>query len=221
LPLLSLFLAGVLTSLTPCIYPMIPITIAIVGGQSADGAPRKPAVALTFAYVLGLALVYSALGVVAGMTGTIFGTVSTNPWLHFAMANLLILFALAMLDVVPVRMPQWLLRRASEAGAKGGIGGAFSMGAVSGLVAAPCGAPAMAGVLTFVATTHSAVLGFLYLFVFSLGMCAVLVAAGLSASFLVRLPKPGAWMIWVKRALAVILLGAAEYYLVNMGRLLS
>ena len=218
---LSLFLAGVLTSLTPCIYPMIPITIAIVGGQSADGAPRKPAVALTFAYVLGLALVYSALGVVAGMTGTIFGTVSTNPWLHFAMANLLILFALAMLDVVPVRMPQWLLRRASEAGAKGGIGGAFTMGAVSGLVAAPCGAPAMAGVLTFVATTHSAVLGFLYLFVFSLGMCAVLVAVGLSSSLLVRLPKPGAWMIWVKRALAVILLGAAEYYLVNMGRLLS
>ena len=200
---------------------MIPITIAIVGGQSADGAPRRPAVALTFAYVLGLALVYSLLGVVAGMTGTIFGTVSTNPWLHFVMANLLLLFALAMLDVIPLRLPQWMLRRASEAGAKGGVGGAFAMGAVSGLVAAPCGAPAMAGVLTFVATTRSAGLGFLYLFVFSLGMCAVLVAAGLSASFLVRLPKPGAWMLWVKRVLAVILLGAAEYYFINMGKLLS
>jgi len=200
---------------------MIPITIAIVGGQSADGAPRRPAVALTFAYVLGLALVYSLLGVVAGMTGTIFGTVSTNPWLHFVMANLLLLFALAMLDVIPLRLPQWMLRRASDAGAKGGVGGAFAMGAVSGLVAAPCGAPAMAGVLTFVATTRSAGLGFLYLFVFSLGMCAVLVAAGLSASFLVRLPKPGAWMLWVKRVLAVILLGAAEYYFINMGKLLS
>ncbi len=216
-----LFAAGVLTSLTPCVYPMIPVTIAIVGGQTADSAGRWATVRLTFAYVLGLALVYAALGVVAGMTGTIFGTVSTNPWLHFAMANLLLLFALAMLDVLPVRVPQALLRRASEAGAKGGATGAFAMGAASGLVAAPCGAPVMAGVLTWVATTRSAALGFVYLFVFSLGMCAVLAAAGLSAGFLARLPRAGAWMVWVKRLLAAILLGAAEYYLINMGKLLT
>jgi thiol:disulfide interchange protein DsbD len=155
------------------------------------------------------------------MTGTLFGTVSTNPWLHFVMANLLILFALALLDVIPIRVPQWALRRASEAGAKGGVPGAFAMGAASGVVAAPCGAPMMAAVLTWVATTRSATLGFVYLFVFSLGMCAVLVGAGLSAGFLARLPRAGVWMVWVKRALAVILLGAAEYYLINMGKLLS
>jgi thiol:disulfide interchange protein DsbD len=217
----ALFLAGVLTSFTPCIYPMIPVTIAIVGGQSVGDTARRPALWLTLSYVLGLAIVYAALGVVAGMTGTIFGTVSTNPWLQFLMANLLVVFALAMLDVIPVRVPQWVLRRASNAGAKGGAPGAFAMGAASGLVAAPCGAPIMAGVLTWVATKHSPVLGFIYLFVFSLGLCAVLVAAGLSAGFLARMPRAGVWMVWVKRALAAVLLGAAEYYLIEMGKLLT
>src|SRR5690606_7157122 len=100
----ALFLAGVLTSLTPCIYPMIPITAAIVGGQTVGETTRprwRPAL-LTLAYVMGLAMVYSALGVFAGITGTMFGTVSTNPWLYFAMANLLVIAALAMLDVLPV-----------------------------------------------------------------------------------------------------------------------
>ena len=93
LALPALFAGGVLTSLTPCVYPMIPITAAIVGGQTAGdrtGSKLRP-VLLTFTYVLGLALVYSALGVFAGLTGTLFGSVSTNPWLYFAMANVLIL----------------------------------------------------------------------------------------------------------------------------------
>src|SRR4051812_18128217 len=91
-----LFLAGVLTSLTPCIYPMIPITAAIVGGTSerTDSASRWRPVVLTLVYVLGLALVYSALGLFAGMTGTLFGTVSSNPWLYFVMANVLVISAL-------------------------------------------------------------------------------------------------------------------------------
>ncbi|HET7621023.1 MAG TPA: cytochrome c biogenesis protein CcdA, partial [Gemmatimonadaceae bacterium] len=144
LALPAVFVGGVLTSLTPCIYPMIPITVSIVGGQTAAGVADEGAtrarwrtVALTLSYVVGLALVYALLGLVAGLTGTLFGSVSTNPWLYFAMANLLILFALAMLDVLPVRVPQAVLRRASEAGSKGGIAGSFAMGAASGLVAAP------------------------------------------------------------------------------------
>src|SRR6476661_5061624 len=116
-----LFLAGVLTSLTPCIYPMIPITAAIVGGQSADGtaAPRSRTVFLTLSYVVGLAVVYATLGVIAGMSGTIFGTVSTNPWLYFVMANVLIIAALSMFDVIPVRLPSSLMARASSAGTAG------------------------------------------------------------------------------------------------------
>lgn len=222
-----LFGAGVLTSLTPCIYPMIPITAAIVGGAATGGAagtttrvPLGRALALTLSYVIGLALVYATLGLVAGLTGELFGTISTNPWLYFAMANLLLLAALSMLDVLPIRLPAWLLQRAATAGEGGSAGGALVMGAMSGLVAAPCGAPVMAGVLTWVGTTRSGALGFLYLFVFSLGMCTLLVVTGLVTGAGARLPRSGAWMLWVKRFFAVVLIGMAEYYLVEMGKLL-
>jgi thiol:disulfide interchange protein DsbD len=229
-PLLALplvFAGGVLTSLTPCIYPMIPITAAIVGGQSvaerAGGATRAPRwrpALLTLTYVLGLALVYSGLGLFAGLTGTLFGSVSTNPWLYFAMANLLLLAAFAMLDIIPVRVPSAILQRAGTAGTAGRVSGALIMGAMSGLVAAPCSAPVMAAVLTWVTTTKSAGLGFLYLFVFSLGMCTLLVVVGLSSGALSRLPRAGMWMVWVKRVFAFVMVAAAEYYLIEMGKLI-
>ena len=220
------FAGGVLTSLTPCIYPMIPITAAIVGGTSAATPATAPRVtgtrpiALTLTYVFGLALVYSALGLFAGMTGTLFGSVSTNPWLYLAMANLLLVAALAMLDVVPVRLPAPLVKKASTVGSAGRLSGAFAMGAMSGLVAAPCSAPVMAAVLTWVASTKSAVLGFVYLLVFSLGMCTLLVAVGVSSGTIARLPRAGVWMVWVKRFFALVMVIAAEYYLVKMGQLL-
>ena len=219
------FAGGVLTSLTPCIYPMIPITAAIVGGGVADAgeartARRWRAVGLTLTYVVGLAAVYSALGLFAGLTGTLFGSVSTNPWLYFTMANVLVIAGLAMLDVLPVRVPSAILTRVSSAGTAGRYSGAFVMGAMSGLVAAPCSAPVMAAVLTWVTATKSAALGFVYLFVFSLGMCTLLVAVGLSSATLTRLPRAGAWMVWIKRAFALVMLGVAEYYLVKMGQLL-
>jgi cytochrome c-type biogenesis protein len=216
------FLGGVLTSLTPCIYPMIPITASLVGGQKvgADRQGKRRALTLTFAYVFGVALLYATLGLIAGMTGTMFGTISTNPWLYLAIANLLILAALAMLDVIPVRLPAALTTRAASAGEGGRVAGAFVMGAASGLVAAPCGAPVMVAVLTWVSLTKSAMLGFLYLFVFSLGMCTLLIAIGISVGVLGVLPRAGGWMIWVKRIFALIMLVMAEYYLVRMGGLL-
>jgi len=218
------FAGGVLTSLTPCIYPMIPMTAAVVGGQRGN---RARALAMTAAYVSGLAPVYALLGVIAGLTGTLFGGISTNPWVIIVMANTLLLFALMMLDALPVPVPQrWLLRAASMNG-RGRIPGAFAMGAASGLVAAPCGAPVMATLLTWVASTHSAFLGFSYLFVFSLGMCSLLVVVGLAAGGgrraaggAVRLPRAGVWMLQVKRVFAVIMLGTAEYYFVQAGQVL-
>ena len=134
------------------------------------------------------------------------------------MANLLILFALAMLDVIPVRVPTALLGRVAQAGRGGDFAGALIMGAASGLVAAPCSAPVMATVLTWVGTTRSAVLGFVYLFVFSLGMCTFLIIAGISSGALARLPRAGEWMIWIKRVFALVILGMAEYYLILTGQ---
>jgi cytochrome c-type biogenesis protein len=205
---------------------MIPITAAIVGGQEVGAVKegilrsRWRPVLLTLTYVLGLASLYSVLGVIAGMTGTLFGAVSTNPWLYFAMANLLVISALAMFDVLPVPVPRWAIERASRAGTAGRFSGAFIMGAVSGLVAAPCGAPIMAVVLTWVTATQSGLLGFLYLFVFSIGMCTLLVLVGVFSGTLARLPRSGAWMAWVKRGFGFLMLGAAEYYLIKMGQLL-
>lgn len=216
------FVAGVLTSLNPCIYPMIPITAAIVGGQSvgAEAPPKWRSAVLTGAYVVGLAAVYSTLGLIAGVTGTMFGTISTNPWLYFAMANLMLLAALAMLDVIPIRLPESIASRAATAGTAGRASGAFIMGAVSGLVAAPCGAPVMAAILTWVSSQGSPTLGFVYLLTFSLGMCTLLVVVGLSSGALGRLPRAGNWMNWVKKGFGVVMIGVAQYYLIEMGKLL-
>jgi cytochrome c-type biogenesis protein len=217
LPLL--FGAGLVTSLTPCVYPMIPITIGILGGAGAAGRSRRTTVVYTAVYVVGLAMVYALLGLVAGLTGSLFGSISSNPWAYFTFGNLLLLAGLAMLDVFPVAAPQRLVAWAGRVGGRS-VGGVFLMGATSGLVAAPCGAPAFAAVLTWVSGTQSAVWGFTYLFVFSLGMTALLVAVGLFSGTVTALPRPGRWTIWVKRLAGVLMLAMAQYYFVQMGKVL-
>jgi cytochrome c-type biogenesis protein len=219
LALVTLFGAGLVTSLTPCVYPMIPITAGILSGTSAGQASRARAVRLTLTYATGLALFYALLGLIAGLTGSLFGTVSASPWARFVIGNLLLVFGLAMLDVFPLSAPRRVL--AWAAGLSGGSYPAvFLLGATSGIVAAPCGAPAFAAVLTWVATTRSATLGFLYLFVFSLGMTALLVVVGLFSGSLATLPRAGVWMVVIKKGAGLIMLGVAEYYFVQMGRVL-
>jgi len=211
-----LFAAGLVTSLNPCIYPMIPITAGTLAGVDAQGRTRRRTVALTLTYVTGLALFYAILGLIAGLTGSLFGTIGSNPWARLAIGNILLVFALAMLDVIPIRVPA---RLAAWAGSLGGgsYPAVFLLGATSGIVAAPCGAPAFAVVLTWVATTQSAVLGFIYLFVFSLGMTAVLIGVGLFSGTLAALPRAGAWMAWIKKGAGAVLLLMAEYYFVKAG----
>jgi len=213
LPLL--FGAGFLTSLTPCLYPMIPITAAILGSDGARGRDRAGTAVATASYVLGLALVYASLGLLAGLTGSLFGTISANPWAYFTMGTMLLLFGLVMLDVLPVPLPHrlvaWAAARSGES-----YGAIFVMGAASGLVAAPCGAPAFAAVLIWVGSTQSAVWGFVYLFVFSLGMTALLAAIGLVAGFGAALPRAGRWTVWAKRVAGLTLMVMAVYYFVRM-----
>ncbi len=215
----ALFVAGLATSLTPCIYPMIPITVGVIGGAqgAAERRSRGRVVGLTLTYAAGLALLYATLGLAAGLSGSLFGTVSASWWARLLIGNLLLLFALAMLGVIPVGAPARLMAWA------GGLGGGsypavLLMGATSGIVAAPCGAPAFAAVLTWVAATRSGVLGFAYLFVFSLGMTALLVVAGLFSGTLSALPRSGRWMEWIKKGSGVVLLVMAEYYFVLAGQ---
>jgi cytochrome c-type biogenesis protein len=198
---------------------MIPITIGILGGAGAEARSRARTVKLTLMYVLGLALVYSLLGLLAGLSGSLFGSVSSSPWALLIMGNLLLVFGLTLLDVLSIRIPGNIAARVSGR-AGNSAGGVFVLGATSGLVAAPCGAPAFAAVLTFVSTTGSAALGFLYLFVFSLGLTALLVAVGLFSGALAALPRAGRWTLTVKRIGGVLLLGMAEYYFVRAGTVL-
>jgi cytochrome c-type biogenesis protein len=217
--LIALFGAGLLTSLTPCIYPMVPITVGIITASAGAVASRRRTAALTLVYALGLALFYALLGLLAGLTGSLFGAVSSHPWALFAMGNLLLVFALAMLDVIPVAAPQRLAAWAGRL-TGGSLPAVFLLGATSGIVAAPCGAPAFAVVLTWVGATRSAVLGFVYLFVFSLGMTALLVVAGLFSGTVASLPRAGAWTLWIKKAAGVVILAMAEYYFIQVGRVL-
>src|SRR5437773_10751856 len=214
----ALFGAGLATSLTPCIYPMIPITAGIISGTGEQGAgrSRRRVVGLTLAYVAGLALSCALLGAIAGATGQLFGTISANPWVRFAVANLLLLFGLAMLDVFPVQAPQRLVAWAAQL-TGGSYPAVFLLGATSGIVAAPCGAPAFAVVLTWIGATHSAVAGFVYLFVFSLGMTALRVVVGLFSGALAALPRSGARLVAISKAEGVIMLAVAVYYFIQLG----
>lgn len=216
LALAFLFGAGLLTSLTPCVYPMIPITVSVIAGTAREGQPRSRTVGLTLTYAVGMATLYAFLGALAGVTGTLFGTVSASPWALLAIGNLLLVFGLAMLDVLPVPIPRRLLEWAARREG-GSYGAVFVLGATSGVVAAPCGAPAFAVVLTWVAATQAGLMGFAYLFVFSLGMTALLVVVGIFSGTLALLPRSGRWMVWVKRGAAVLMFLMAEYYFVQAG----
>ena len=232
------FGAGILAGLSPCIYLLIPIVSAYVGAASVreravcencgpvsiiayDGArtagkkTRTRSFLLSFAYVAGMAAVYSLLGMIAALTGGLFGRISTSPWALLFVANILILFALIILEVIP--FPAWFQRGALKP-ARGGVVGAVLIGAVSGLVASPCTSPVLFALLTYVATTQSVVYGGTLLFAFSMGMGILLIVAGTFTGLAAAIPKPGGWMVGVKKILGVLMLGLAEYYLIQAGQ---
>jgi thiol:disulfide interchange protein DsbD len=162
-----------------------------------------------------MAAVYSLLGMIAALTGSFFGRISTSPWAMLIVANILILFALNILEVIP--FPGWFSGRPMEP-AVGGVVGAFLVGAASGLVASPCTSPVLFGLLTYVATTHSVLYGGALLFAFSMGMGILLIVIGTFSGLAAALPKPGSWMVAAKKALGLLMLGLAEYYLIKAGQ---
>jgi len=216
LALATLFGAGVLTSLTPCIYPMIPITASVISGTARENQGKGRTIGLTLTYVLGMATLYASLGLLAGLSGSLFGAVSASPWALLGIGNLLLLFSLFMLDVFPIPVPRRLMEWAAARGG-GSYPAVFLLGASSGVVAAPCGAPAFAVVLTWVAATEAGVMGFVYLFVFSLGMTAILVVVGVFSGAIAVLPRSGKWMVWMKRVAGILMIAVAQYYFVQAG----
>lgn len=209
------FAGGVLAGLSPCVYPLIPIVSAYVGSRTVGDVTRLKSFLLSLAYVVGMAVVYALLGMVAALTGRLFGQISTSPWALLVVANVLMLFALNILEVIP--FPTWFSGRPMEPAA-GGVPGAFLLGAASGLVASPCTSPVLFGLLTYVATNRSVVYGGTLLFAFSMGLGILLIVAGTFSGLASALPRPGRWMAGVKKVLGLLMLGLAEYYLIKAGQ---
>lgn len=201
------FAGGVLTSLTPCVYPLIPITVSIFGARQAGS--RREAMALSGLYVLGIAAMYSALGVGAALTGAAFGSVMANPWVIGFVAVVLVAMAASMFGAFELQLPASLQARLNTVGGAGHAG-AFAMGLVSGIIAAPCTGPVLAAALTFVAAKGSVAFGFGIMFAYALGMGLLFFLIG---AFSVSLPKSGAWMETVKSLFGVALLAAAGIFL--------
>ncbi len=207
------YLGGLLASLTPCIYPMIPITAGVISHSNLGGSKVRGFV-LSVSYVLGMALTYALLGVFAAATGHFFGSVNSNPWTLILVANLILLFALSMFDVF--ELPTFA---SSYAAKLQGIPGVFIAGISSALVAGPCTAPVLGVLLTYVASTQNIGTGGVMLFSFSLGMGTLLLAIGTFSSFLAAIPKSGAWMVRVKKIMGLCMLVLAQYFFIKAGTL--
>ncbi len=203
----AIFLGGLLTSLTPCVYPLIPITVGVFGARKAD--TRAKATVLTSLYVVGMGLVFSALGVIAALSGKAFGSALGNPWVVSGLAVFLLVLASSMFGAFEMTLPSVLSNKLNTVGG-GGYVGALLMGSVSGFLAAPCTGPVLTGVLAYVSRTQDPVVGGGLLFVYALGIGVPFFLIGV---FTVRLPKGGEWMEWVKSFFGVALVSLAFGYL--------
>jgi thiol:disulfide interchange protein DsbD len=200
------FLGGLLTALTPCVYPLIPITVGVFGARKAEG--RGKSLLLTSSYVLGMASVFTVLGVLAARTGQAFGSVLGDPRFAIGLAIFLTILATSMFGAFELALPSGLAQRMNAVGGAG-LAGAFLMGTVSGFLAAPCTGPVLAGLLAFVAKSQSTALGAALLFVYALGIGFPFMLIGV---FALRLPRGGVWMEWVKSVLGIALLALAATY---------
>ena len=205
------FAAGVVTSFTPCVYPVYPVTITYIGGSA--GGNRRRAFALSLVYVLGLAIVYAALGVFAALLGKKFGSSWQSPWVFAPIGLLLIAFGLTMFDVFTIKLPASLTGLQSAGVRRGGYLGALIIGVAAAFVTAPCTAPVLGTLLTFVYRQHNVVWGGFLLFVFALGIGLLLLLLGVFAGLLTSLPRPGPWMNAVKWGFGTIMIAIGLFYL--------
>lgn len=209
LTFLLIFLGGLGLNLTPCVYPLIPITVSYFGGQTVGKSGKRLLLALL--YVLGIAVVNSALGTAAALTGGLLGSLMTNPVVLLIIAGILVALALSMFGVWEFGIPSFLMNMSG--GSRSGYAGALLMGLTMGVVAAPCIGPFVIGLLTYVAATGNPVIGFSMFFTLSLGLGIPFIFLALFSSKIDRLPRSGEWMVGVRTIFGLVLLGMALYFL--------
>src|SRR3989339_3080 len=209
LSLVFIFLAGLALNLTPCVYPLIPITIGYFGGQAEGKTSRL--FLLGVLYVLGMAITYSVIGVVTALSGAVFGALLQNPFVIIGIVILFVVLALSQFGVYEFKLPDALVAKAG--GAKGGVYGAFFMGLTMGIVAAPCIGPFVLGLVTYVAAKGDPYYGFLMFFVMAVGLGFPYLLLALFSGKIKKLPRAGDWMEGVKHIFGFLLLGMAIYFI--------
>ena len=210
LSLIFVFIGGLALNLTPCVYPLIPITIGYFGGQSEGKTGKLVGMGLFF--VVGMALTYSVIGVVTALSGSIFGSLLQNTYVIIGIVVIFIILSLSMFGVYEFKMPDALVAKAG--GAKSGYYGAFFMGLTMGIVAAPCIGPFVLGLVTYIAAKGDPLYGFLMFFVLAIGLGTPYLFLAIFSGKIKNLPRSGEWMEAVKHIFGFIILGMALYFLV-------
>ncbi len=209
LDFVGVFSAGVLVSLTPCVYPLIPVTTAAIAGANASGT-RYSAFLLSVLYVLGLAITYTGLAVFAASTGKVFGSIQNTPFFSFLIAGIFLFFALAMVELIP--LPTFRIFAPGKPRSPWAV---LVMGMASGFAVGPCTAPALGALLVYVASKQNVFYGASLLFVFACGVGGTLVLAGIFGGMIASWPRSGVWMNWIKRAAGLVLFLFAGYYVLR------
>jgi thiol:disulfide interchange protein DsbD len=213
--LLFIFGFGLLMSLSPCIYPMIPITLAVIGAQRQEGTTILRGLGMSLTYALGLALVYGIIGYIAAMVFSGIIAVMQSAWVMVPVALLLVVLSFSMFGAYTLQAPAWLQNKLGGPGGqgRGGIFGVFFMGMVAGLIASPCVGPFLQGLLLVLATLNNPLLAFVALFIFGMGMSVLLIAVGTFPALLGSLPQSGGWMETVNKGMGLILVAMAFYFI--------
>ncbi len=206
---LALLVGGLLLNLTPCVFPMLGVTVSIFGARRQEPLPRV----LTHAtlYVLGICVMYSSLGVVAALTGGLFGAALQNMWVNVGIGALMVALSLSMFGLYELQPPQWMLQKLGGS-ASASFAGTFMAGLGVGIIAAPCVGPFVVAVLAMIAQKQSPLFGFQTMFTLSLGLGAPYLLLGTFSNLLQKLPRSGDWMVWVKAVFGVILAGVGTFY---------
>ena len=210
------FWAGVLVSFTPCVYPVMPITASFIAGINTEGRKLMGFV-ISLVYVFGMAITYCAIGIFAALTGKIFGQVQNNPYVFIGVANVLIFFAFVLLDVI--KIPNFGIFVHHKIKVKN-LWTVVLFGMASGLVVGSCTAPILGTLLLYAASKQNLFHAGSLLFVFSYGVGASLILVGTFSGLLSNLPKSGWWLVHIKWFCGIVLLIAAEYFLVKAGGLM-
>ncbi|GAB4157036.1 MAG: hypothetical protein Kow00107_06450 [Planctomycetota bacterium] len=208
---LLVFVAGIFTSFTPCVYPVIPLTVGYIG--AAAGKSKLQGFFLSISYVLGMAFVYTVFGMVLALVFTrIPGSFFAGPWGKGLIALMCLAFALSMFGLYELKLPDSLSAKLQIGGKVGGFLGAFIVGALSGLVVGPCTGPVLGAILAIGSESGRPIFAGSLMFVFALGMGMLLIVVGTFAGLMMNLPRGGKWMVWVKYFLGVVLALVALYF---------